>query len=499
MAINLQNAKRIVILGGGTAGWYAALALRQIFSKNVEILVIESSKIGIIGVGEGGLLNFISALKYVNINLSEFKEFTNATHKWGFCYEGWRTGFENDKFYHPFMSSDSEALKWNENGYFPLFSALMQQGIGLDKYVKGIDLVEKNATQADADAALAKGQADIIDSLHFDSYKAASFLKKVALSRNITHRDVLVDQVITDSQGNVTKLTTENNDEIDLDFIIDASGLARKIIGKAVPSQWQSFKQYLILDRAIPFYMPHPKKNPYLVSRAIALNNGWMWQIPLVDRVGAGYVYSSKHISDENAQKEVKAYLGFDVDIQKIIKFDPGCHEEILVKNTLTIGLAAGFVEPLEATSIAQMVEVVRNFCRVLMLSQGIISDNAVRDFNDANLQSWYGIRDFLRMHYDTTRADTSFWQDASKAPYPESYRAFREVVQLRSPRLVDVNSYVLHGWHGIFHVINWMLVAAPLGILNSKAAVNDLMRLSREKREVLDKALHHFQGRTEL
>lgn len=490
MAINLQNAKKVVILGGGTAGWYAALALRQIFSPKVEVQVIESSQVGIVGVGEGGLLNFISALKFVNIDLAEFKAATNATHKWGFSYEGWRTGKEDDKFYHPFGSAQGVAAKWNDNGHFPLFSAMINQGIDLDSYIRGMDLIKNNATQKEADAALKADAVDIIDSVHFDSYKTANFLKKTALSRNITHMDALIDQVITDENGNVTRLITENNEKIELDFIVDASGLARKIIGKAVPAKWQSFKEHLILDRAIPFYMPHPKKNPYLVSRAIALNSGWMWQIPLTDRVGAGYVYSSGHISDEDAQQELKDYLGFDVDIQKIIKFDPGCHEKIWVNNVLAIGLAAGFVEPLEATSIAQMVEVIRNFCRILMLSQGVISDNTVREFNEANLHSWYGIRDFLRMHYDTPRNDTPFWQDVAKIPYPETYRAFREVMQYRAPRLLDIENYAIYGWHGIFHSINWMFVATPLGILKPNAVTNDLMSMSPEKREEADKFL---------
>lgn len=492
--LKLKGIKRVVVLGGGTAGWYTALSLRKIFSSNVEIRVVESTEVGIVGVGEGGLLNLQGALQSIDIDLNEFMQETNATYKWGFCYEGWCSGEKEDKYYHPFASSTGAASQWEEFGHYPYFSAMINSGTPLTSYLKGFDLIANNASQAEAKTALDNQSVDIINSFHFDSYKIANYFKKIALKRNIVHQDALIEHVETDAQGHVSALITKDNEKIELDFLVDATGLARKVIGKVVPSEWCSFKDHLLLDRAIPFYMPHPLKNPYLVSRAIAMKSGWMWQIPLVDRVGAGYVYSSKHVSDEQALQEIKDYLGYDVTPQqKVIKFEPGCYREIWVGNVLTVGLASGFVEPLEATSIGQMIEVVRNFTRILVTCQGIISDKTIREFNESNYASWIEILDFLRMHYDCPRRDTAFWQDVAKTPLTENYRAFKECMQVRAPRLIDLESYQLYGRRGMFHVINWMFVAVGLGLIPRDAVLNDLLAIAPEKKKHLIDFLKSF------
>ncbi len=216
--INFQGIKRIVILGGGTAGWYAALALKKIFSPNVEIRVIESEKIGIVGVGEGGLLNFISALRFVDIDPDEFKQATNATFKWGFSYEGWRTGKADDVFYHPFGSASGVAAKWHENGHYPLFSLMINQGIQLDSYIRGMHYIKNNVTQEEAHNAILSDSTDIINSFHFDSYKTAKYLKNKALERGVTHQDVVIESVIRDQEGTVTHLITDTKESIALDL-----------------------------------------------------------------------------------------------------------------------------------------------------------------------------------------------------------------------------------------------------------------------------------------
>lgn len=483
--LNLRNPspQRIVVLGGGTAGWFAAIALRRIFSSSVEIKVIESSTIGIVGVGEGGLLNFISALNHNNIDVGEFVRETGAAWKWGFSYEGWRTGKEDDRFYHLFASQETPVSRWQERETWPYLSAMVNQEVELDQYMQASKLIKSNATQAQAAALLETHNAGVVSSFHFDSYKLATYLKKVALSRGVTHQDAVVEEVIFDEKGNARELRTAD-ESISLDFLIDASGLSRKVIGKkGMESKWVSFKDYLLMDSAIPFYMPHPQQNPMLVTRAITMDAGWMWQIPLIDRVGAGYVFSSKHITEEEAVKEVEQRLGYKIEPHKTLRFDPGCFEEVWKGNVMALGLSSGFVEPLEATSIGQMLEQLLSFERVIVKSQGVISDAAIRDFNEANLKCWQGIRDFLRMHYDRTRTDTPLWQDVAKAPYPESYRAMREAWQERMPRMVDVENNAINGWRGIFHPINWMFVAAPLGVLPPHAGDMDLRIIPEEKR----------------
>ena len=298
--LNLNQAKRIIVLGGGTAGWFAAITLRRIYSPQVEIQVIESSKIGIVGVGEGGLLNFASALQHNGIDPEEFTRETGATHKWGFVYEGWRTGQADDKYYHLFASAKASASQWYENNFFPYFAAMLHQKVPLHRYIRAARLVLGNATQAEATALVDSGTSDIIKSFQFDSFKIAKYFKRVALARGVAHRDAIVDDVVRDERGHVTHLCI-GEEQVAVDFLIDASGLSRKVHAKTSGAKWCSFKDYLLMDRAIPFHMPHPQKNPALVTRAIAMSAGWMWQIALQERVGAGYVFSSAHISEDQA------------------------------------------------------------------------------------------------------------------------------------------------------------------------------------------------------
>ena len=483
--LNLNQAKRIVVLGGGTAGWFAAMTMRRIYNPQVEIQVIESSKIGIVGVGEGGLLNFAAALQHNGIDAQEFIRETGATHKWGFVYEGWRTGQPDDKYYHLFASAKASASLWYENHFYPYFAAMLHQKVPLHKYTRAARLVLGNATQAEATALLESGTSDIIRSFQFDSSKIAKYFKRIALARGVTHRDAVVDDVVRDEQGHVTHLRI-GEEQVAVDFLIDASGLARKVHARTFGAKWCSFNKYLLMDRAIPFHMPHPQKNPALVTRAIAMNAGWMWQIALQERVGAGYVFSSAHLSEDQALAEMEKYLGFPVhEPQKTLKYEGGCYENVWIGNVVALGLSSGFVEPLEATSIGQMLEELRNLERVLLQSRGVVSDKTIKEFNQANLKSWLGIRDFLRMHYDGTRADTELWRDVAKAPMPDSYREMRECWQERTPRMLDIENYAINGWGGIFHVINWMLVGGALGNISVAGAAKDLISLSLEKRKI--------------
>ena len=493
--LNLSRLKRVVVLGGGTAGWFAAITLRRIFSPQVEVQVIESSKIGIVGVGEGGLLNFAAALEHNKIDVQEFIKETGATHKWGFVYEGWRTGQPDDKFYHLFASAQGSASRWNENGMYPYFAAMLNRRVPLHKYIRGAHLVEDNATQAEATAMLESGTADIIRSFQFDSYKIAKYFKRIALSRGVTHRDDIVDEVVLDERGYAKQLRI-GPELVDVDFLVDASGLSRKVVGKTLKGKWCSFKDYLLMDSAIPFHMAHPQKNPALVTRAIAMNSGWLWQIALQERVGAGYVFSSAHITEDQAMQELEKYLGHPVrEPQKTLRYDGGCFENVWIGNVIALGLSSGFVEPLEATSVGQMLEELRNLERVLMQSRGVVSDKAIREFNESNLKSWLGIRDFLRMHYDCARSDTPLWRDVAKTPLPDSYREIKECWQYRSPRLLDVESYAGTGWAGIFHVVNWMFVGGGLGNISVEGAGADLLSLSPEKRKVALAFVEQLKG----
>jgi tryptophan halogenase len=226
------------------------------------------------------------------------------------------------------------------------------------------------------------------------------------------------------------------------------------------------------------------------------MNAGWMWQIPLQERVGAGYVFSSKHISADQAIDEVQKRLGFEIEPMRTLTFEPGCFEKVWIGNVVALGLSSGFVEPLEATSIGQMLEQLRNVIRILRDSQGVVAQPVIDDFNSANLRIWEGIRDFLRMHYDSPRRDTPFWQDVAKTPLPPSYADLKSCWQVRPPSLIDVDGYVKHNWQGIFHINNWTYVGVAMGVMSRGAAHQQLQRFPMGVREKIEDFLQRVRPR---
>ncbi|WP_037587746.1 tryptophan 7-halogenase [Stenoxybacter acetivorans] len=479
--LDLREAKNIVIIGGGTAGWFAALVLRRMFPPQTAIKVIESPDIGIVGVGEGGLINIVNALNSLNIPTSEFMQETGASLKWGFCYEGWRTGEKNDEYYHLFIDPRQAPFNDQYAGFLPKISGLFVRGIPLHQAVNGFPAIKQRVSQQEAAEMLVNGNTGITTSFHFDSYRTAKFLQKKAIERGVLHRQTEVIDILMDAHQNAAKIMTDEG-AYRADFLIDASGLSRVVIDKKLKRQWTSFKDYLWLDRAIPFYVPHQGKNPELFTRATAMKAGWIWQIPLVERIGAGYVYCSKYLSEEAALKEISDYFQMEIEPQKTLNFEPGHYAEVWKGNIMALGLSSGFVEPLEATSIGQMLEQLFAFERVVTHSGWVVSDLSIDQFNEANKWCWNGIRDFLRMHYDCPRRDTPFWQEVSTTPYPDTYRAVKEVFAQRSPRMEDIKGYATGGWGGIFHAVNWMFVAQPLGLISEKGCRQELKYLPAEK-----------------
>lgn len=478
--LDLRYIKNVTIIGGGTAGWFAALSFRKFFPQHIQVELVESPTVGIVGVGEGGLINLVTTLNQLNIPVGTFMKETGASFKWGFCYEGWRTGKRDDEFYHLFINPRHPPFNVEYMAFYPLISAVLANSIPLADVVKDVEKIKNRVSLDEALKALAD-QSGIATSLHFDSQRTADFLGKIAIERGVKHTRAFVQDIEFNEHGFVTTVQTDQK-KIETQLLIDASGFARLVIGKKFKSKWTSFKEYLWLDKAIPFHLDHDGKNPELVSRATAMEAGWMWQIPLIERIGAGYVYSSEFKTEEQALAEIEKYFGKTIKPQKTLSFEPGHFEKVWQKNVMALGLASGFVEPLEATSIGQMLEQLRMMQKVILESGSVISDLSIEQFNQANAESWKGICDFLRMHYDCPRRDTPFWKKVAETPFPESYKAIKEVFMQRTPRMADVNGYVLHGWNGIFHVNNWIFVAQALGLISPEKCRAELQGLKLEQ-----------------
>jgi tryptophan halogenase len=358
--------KNIVIIGGGTAGWLTALVVNK-FWKNTNVTVIESSKIGILGAGEGSTSNFGKMLMLLDIDQKDFFKKTNATVKKGLELINWTA--QNDIIYHIMIGED----KTNKTGY----------------------------------------------AFHFDAKLTANYLKTIAVERGINHIDGTVKD-INSVDGNVTSVVLENSDVIDLDFIFDCSGFARVVLGKLHNEKWINYSKYLLLNKAFGFFLPQTNTYEFeekTTTELTSMNCGWMWKVPLQNRWGCGYVFNDNYISVEDAKKEIETHLGEEIKIQKVFDFNPGSYERSWVNNSIAIGLSYNFLEPLEATSLMLVVMQLKRLIDVDF-------DESKRDnFNTWCQEVTEQNMMFVRYHYLCERNDTPFWKDCTQMPIPDKLK----------------------------------------------------------------------------
>ena len=482
---------RVVVVGGGTAGWFAALQLRQLFSPSVEVMVISAPEIPIVGVGEGGVLNLLTVLHDLNIDLKTFIDKTGSTLKLGFRYERWRTGKEDDYYYHLFPLPTPD-FAWNEFGFNPYLSGLFNHGIDISRYMASYQFSEDRKSFHEVLQILLDGENNFGASLHFDTFRVGQYLKEIALSRGIIHVEEKVQDFSLDVEtGNVTAIQLlERN--IPCDFVVDASGFSRLLIGKKYEGKWHSFADILPMNRALPFHLQHQDKIE-LVTRATAMSSGWVWQIPLQERIGAGYVYHDQFITDEQAQQEVEQWLGAKISPAQPIAFEAGFYEKVWMKNVVAIGLASGFIEPLEATSIGQMLSQLQLLVSFIRENHGVISQQNIDFYNQQNAQYWEGICDFIRMHYDTGRKDTPFWQYMLTVPQSQSYQELKKCWEHRTPRDIDFVEHSMGGM-SMFSAASWFAVGAGVGVIKPEATSAELYALSTEKKQKLAKYLQQIK-----
>ncbi|OLL27635.1 hypothetical protein BTH42_30930 [Burkholderia sp. SRS-W-2-2016] len=479
--LNFRAMRNFVVLGGGTAGWFAALELQRLFGTQASITVIESPRINVIGVGEGGILNLPGALARYGIEEAAFIEATGAVLKLGFEYAGWNSGRDDDVFYHLFHAAPNAADGSLVDGVPVDWAMLVANGVGVQYAESALPLIRNNASQTETLGVRAALGARLPTSMHFDAHRVAAYLKSVATGRGVRLLEATVQDldIATDS-GHVTALRIEDSEQpVPVDFLIDASGFARLTLGRRFQVPMRPFGEYLLHDRAIPFYLPHPRQNPHLVTRAVAMNAGWMWQIPVQERVGCGYVYSSAHLSDDAALQEIEARVG-KVEAVRTIRFEAGHFEDVWIGNVMAVGLASGFIEPLEATSIGQMLGQVLTFGELVAGSAYIVPQTSITMFNERNRVDWMGIRDFLRMHYDVPRRDTAFWRDVNALKLPDTYATLKACWQHRLPRSADLQPY-RQGNFMHFEATSWISVGQGTGVIPPQAAAADLARLPRE------------------
>lgn len=454
----------IIVVGGGTAGWAAALMMCKIRPEH-KVTVIESSKIGIIGAGEGStgvLTNLIQNEMWdLGCDEKDFIKECDATIKYGIKHKAWN----NNKDYFYYGPIDGTATSNDAS------DIIFQYALA---YVEQEDL--HKATELGIN--IAKSKNSFLEykgnhAYHFDAHKVGKYFQKVC-GTAVKHIDTEVEDVILDSNsGFVTSLQLSNGQKIKGDFFIDASGFKRVIMNK-LNAEWVSYKDHLPVNSALPFLLPYEEDEIVEpVTTAWAQNNGWCWQIPTLHRKGCGYVFSDDFVSVDQAHAELEQTIGRKVDPIKHIKFDSGKLKDQWIKNCMAIGLCGAFAEPLEATSIHTTVIQLKDFIfGCLGKDKDETCNNATIDaFNDRMGYLYDSMRDFLVAHYTCGRNDTEFWKyiDSGKTITP-FVKAMHDVCKARVP-----NTTLFQRMEGGAGWPLWSYVLAGTGKLTPEIARNEI------------------------
>jgi tryptophan halogenase len=422
-----MNTKQLSfgIVGSGTAGLITALMLRKAFPDS-SITVISSSQIGIIGVGEGSTEHWAEFMRHCDIDLEEMLVSTDATHKYGISYEHWTT--HTPRYFHSVGAVD-ELFAW---GAHATYASFIENNQLFTNQTTSVGLV-KNKIRV-------QGLHRSTNQFHFDTFKLNQYFISLCFKRNIKFIEGVVNNVELDGiSGNISSISTEYQRDIEADFWFDASGFRKVLMEKIGNTEWSSFNKYLLSDSAIAFPTesdPSGEIRPY--TRAIASDNGWMWEIPTQQRRGNGYVFSSQFCDEEKAISEAEKRSGYKITNHKFIKFDAGYLVSPWVKNCVAIGLAGSFVEPLEATSIGSSIQQIKLLIPYLA-SYDTSYTKSQKHFNKAYGEIMRNILTMIRLHYYSDRKDTPFWEAMSEMPVNEELQELIDLWSERPPTRYDV------------------------------------------------------------
>ncbi len=452
--------KHVAVVGGGSAGWMTALLLaNSAYGERLRVTVIESPQVGTIGVGEGStpwLRGFFDGL---GIEESEWMPACNATYKAGISFEGWSTrpGFE--RYFHPFASmlDNLTMTQFVQNVHARL------QGADVDAHPDRFFIAARLARDALAPRPSRNFPFDVWYGYHFDSSLLGAFLHGKAVERGVRHVPRHVRAVRRAANGDIAALELDGEETLAADFFVDCTGFASLLIGKALETPFVPFTENLFNDAAVA--LPSPAGGPIMTQTvSTALSHGWAWKIPLTERHGNGYVYSTAHCTPDQAETELRAHLGLlDADVQaRHLKMRVGRAAESWRHNCVANGLAQGFIEPLEATAL-QFVQRTASLL-VEALESGDIGEATRARFNDTLNAQIEGTRDYIVAHYKTSnRTDTEYWRDnTANAHLSESLVQLLRTWMARKPIIGGLRQ----GQFGnAYPVVSWYCLLAGMGI----------------------------------
>ncbi len=398
----MNELKKISVVGGGTAGFVAALILKTRFPE-IQIEIIRSSKIGIIGVGEGSTEHWNEFMKYIGLSFRTIMAECDATFKCGIMFRGW--GVED------YMHSIGPEHDVKNGQYLAAYGKIISSND--PNWHMNPPLTWQNKVYA---KHLERGSESPYNQYHFNTYKLNTLLTRIADLKNISIIDDDISDVKINEQGNIYEIVGEKS-TYQSDFYIDCTGFNKILISK-LGAKWQSFGKYLKMKAAITF--PTADTDEYNIwTLAQAMDSGWMFRLPVWGRYGNGYIYDSDFISVDQAKIEVEKYFGHEIEIGREFKFDPGALDSVWIKNCCAIGLSSIFVEPLEATSIGTSIQ--QTF--LLMHRLPNYDEKTIQTYNKDVNDILMNIRDFVILHYLGKRSDTEFWKHILELEIPDSLK----------------------------------------------------------------------------
>ena len=480
-----MKTNKIIIVGGGSAGWMAAATLKSQF-PNKNITVIESSNIPTVGVGEStlGFINYW--LDLLDIKDEDFMPHTDASYKLSIRFEDFYKKGDGG-FHYPF----GQVVENDKTGRKELWfdKKFQNPHLPVTDYANwlypNMALVNNNVLFKNEDKEIKDFDFKYHTAYHFDATKFGLWLKNnYCIPRGVNH---ILDDIITIEQNDDGIVSLNNTHKADM--FIDCTGFKSMLLGQTLKENFNNYNHLLPNNKAWATRVPYKDKEKELqpYTNCTAIENGWVWNIPSWERIGTGYVYSDKYVSDEDALKEFKKHLdskGSDYSNSefKNIKMRVGIHDRLFVKNVCAIGLSAGFIEPLESNGLLSVHEFLINLVKVMKRGDGDSISQWDRDnFNLACKTFFDNFTEFVSMHYALShRDDTKYWRDVSNKSFYDNRLTDKGIKADIETKMNKYDYLISNSGH---HCVGVGLRYFGYDVITNELTENDIIRIKyREK-----------------
>ncbi len=505
----MAGIQSILIVGGGAAGWltaaYLARALGTQSGRGVKIKLVESSDIGILGVGEGTFPSIRGTMSTIGIPEARFLRGANATFKQGVWFKNWvrpEGAPGADHYFHPFNLPSYRGDRLELLPYWLMGAA--GPGVG---FAEAATMQTRVAEAVRGPKRLADGdyQGPMNYAYHFDAVRFAALLSEEAKALGVEHLTATVDNVELDETGAIASVVTREAGSLSADLYVDCTGFRGALIGGALGSPYNDVNDVLFADRAVAIQVPYARPDAPIASYTISTAHeaGWTWDIGLTERRGVGYVYSSRYTDDARAEEVLRSYIGPAAEglSARVLKFNVGYRPAQWVKNCVAVGLSAGFLEPLESSGIG-LIETAAYLIAHLFPFDGQ-TEPVAKLFNELMTGRFERIIDFLKMHYCLTqRTDSPFWIDnADPKSMPDSLKDRLSMWRCRPPHrldfVTDLEMYLPASWQFVLYGMEFSTD------LNGSSACYPRFEEARREfqtiRDVSERAIADLPGHREL